>query len=270
MAQQNEHKRAEELISAYLDRRVSAEEQAFFERHIASCTNCRAQLEATRSMVAALQVMPVVKAPRSFVLPREMGKQPKRSFLPLYPALRLATVIAALAFVVLFAGDLLISRSSGASAPQSIPAVAPAPLAMQASAAPRAAAPTTEPAATEAANAAGAAAAAEPAAPMAGAAKAGAAVTITQSAAMSMPTAAPEAAAPADAAQLAPKTLRATPEPTQPALVQQAAPAAEQPAQPNRAVTTLTIDPLRIIEIVLLVLAIALGIATLVARRKQA
>ena len=83
MARQNDHNRAEELISAYLDKRVSAEEQEFFERHIASCADCRAELEATRSMVAALQAMPAMKAPRSFVLPREMAKQPKRSFLSL-------------------------------------------------------------------------------------------------------------------------------------------------------------------------------------------
>ena len=62
-------------------------------------------------MVAALKAMPVVKAPRSFVLPREMAKQPKRSIFAWYPTLRLATALAAIAFVVLFAGDLLISRS---------------------------------------------------------------------------------------------------------------------------------------------------------------
>src|SRR5512139_3116963 len=152
MARQNDHNRAEELISAYLDKRVSAEEQEFFERHIASCADCRAQLEVTRSMVAALQAMPTLKAPRSFVLPREMAKQPRRSFLSLYPALRLATVVAAMAFVVLFAGDLLISRSSGASAPQFFPNAAPAPAAMQAPEAARQVAPTQEAAAAEPAN----------------------------------------------------------------------------------------------------------------------
>ena len=120
MARQNDHKRAEELISAYLDKRVSTEEKDFFERHIASCAACRTQLETTRSLVAALKAMPAVKAPRSFVLPREMARQsaaqPKRSFLAWYPALRLATVVAALAFAVLFASDLLIIRSGGGAA----------------------------------------------------------------------------------------------------------------------------------------------------------
>src|SRR5512139_4011934 len=135
MARQNDHTRAEELISAYLDKRVSAEEQNFFEGHVASCADCRAQLEATRSMVAALRAMPAVKAPRSFVLPREMARQPKRSFLSLYPALRLATVVATLAFAVLFAGDVLFNRLGSSNAPR-LPAEAPAPVAMQAPAAP--------------------------------------------------------------------------------------------------------------------------------------
>ena len=143
MARQADHNRAEDLISAYLDQQVTAEEQQFFERHIAACADCRAQLEATRSMVAALKAMPVVKAPRSFVLPREMAKQPKRSIFAWYPTLRLATALAAIAFVVLFAGDLLISRSgSGGAALSSVPMAAPVPQQEQATTAMKVAAPT--------------------------------------------------------------------------------------------------------------------------------
>jgi hypothetical protein len=267
MARQNDHIRAEELMSAYLDKRVSAEEKNFFERHIASCADCHTQLEATRSMVAALRAMPAVKAPRSFVLPREMAKQPKRSFMSLYPALRLATVVAAMAFVVLFAGDLLLNQMGGASAPQSIPAAAPAPVAMQAPAA-----PTQEPAAAKTSTYA-ATAPTKPAAPAAGAAAKAAiseTAAITESTTISMPTATPEATALADASRQAQMRLNATPETTGPLFDQQAAPTAELPAASNVAATTPTIEPLRVIEIALLVLAIVLGIATLVARRKQA
>jgi len=268
MARQNDHTRAEELISAYLDKRVSAEEQDFFERHLASCADCRAQLEATRSMVAALRAMPAMKAPRSFVLPREIARPPKRSFLSLYPALRLATVIAAMAFVVLFARDLLISQSSGVGAPQFIPAAVPA--AMQAPEAARKGAPLQEPTAAETATYA-ATASAKSAAPAAGAAaEMSATSAMTESTAMSMATATLEATASADRASQAQRMLKATPEPTESTLDQQAAPAAEQPTQANRAEATPAIDPLRIIEIALLALAIVLGIATLVARRKQA
>jgi hypothetical protein len=55
-----------------------------------------------------------------------------------------------------------------------------------------------------------------------------------------------------------------------PTLAQQVAPAAEQPAQSNRVEVAPAIDPLRVVEIALLALVVVLGIATLVARRKQA
>jgi hypothetical protein len=267
MARQNDHTRAEELISAYLDKRVSAEEQDFFERHIVSCVECRAQLEATRSMMAALRAMPAVKAPRSFVLPRETAKQPRRSFLSWYPALRLATVIAAMAFVVLFAGDVLISRSSGASAPPSIPASVPA--AMQAPEAAPAAAPTQEPAAAATAGEA-AAAPARSAAPAGAAPQLSATAVMSELSATSLPTDTLAVTASAERALPMQKMLKATPKPTEPTLDQPAAPAAEPPAQANRVAAAPAIEPLRVIEIAALALAIVLGLATLVARRKQA
>jgi predicted anti-sigma-YlaC factor YlaD len=258
------------LISAYLDKRVTAEEQKFFERHIASCADCRAQLEVTRSLVTALRAMPTVKAPRSFVLPREMAKQPKRSFLSLYPALRLATVVAALAFVVLFAGDVLSTQLGSSNTPQFNPIAAPARVAMQAPAAPPEAAPTQELAAAEAYSAT-ATAPAELAAPSAGsAANMSETAVMTESMmAQSVPTATPEATAVADVSNQAQMRLKATPESTQLLPDQQAAPAAEQPAEANRGEVTPTIDTLRIAEIAVLVLAVVLGIATLAARRKQ-
>jgi hypothetical protein len=271
MTRQNDHTRAEELISAYLDKRVSGEDKDFFERHIASCADCRAQLEATRSMVAALRAMPVVKAPRSFVLPREMARPPRRSFLPLYPALRLATVVAAMAFVVLFAGDLLINQPHGANAPQFIPAAAPAPAALQAPEATLQAAPTQGPAAAEATTNA-AAAPARSAPPAAGAAAPMSATgAVTESMATGMPTATLEATVSvAKAPPQAQMMLKPTPGPTERLLDQQALPAANNPAQANRAEAAPAIDPLRISEIALLALVVVLGIATLVARRKQA
>jgi anti-sigma factor RsiW len=269
MARQNDHNRAEELISAYLDKRVSAEEQEFFARHIASCAACRAQLEATRSLVAALRAMPAVKAPRSFVLPREMARQPRRSFLSLYPALRLATVVAALAFVVLFAGDLLVNQVGRNNAAQPIPAEPPASVAMQAPAAPHEAAPPEETAAAEAVSVA-ATAPAESAAPAVGAAEMSATASLTESTmAMIMPTATLEATASADMARQAQMMPKATPEPTQLPLEQQAAPAVEQAAEANRVEASPTSDALRIAEIGLLVLVVVFGTAALVVRRRQ-
>lgn len=133
MATRNDHIRAEELFSAYLDKRTTADEQVFVERHVASCADCRAKLQATRSMIAALKTMPPVRAPRSFVLPKEMAKQPKRSVFAWYPALRLATVTAIAAFAVVFASDVLTPRAGGGLS--SVTMSAPAPTALQAPAA---------------------------------------------------------------------------------------------------------------------------------------
>jgi predicted anti-sigma-YlaC factor YlaD len=278
MARQADHNRAEDLISAYLDQQVTAEEKQFFERHLAACADCRAQLEATRALVAALKAMPAVKAPRSFVLPREMAKQPKRSIFAWYPALRLATVLAAIAFMVLFAGDVLISRSGGGSAVlSSVPMAAPAPQLEQAAEsmpAPAAtevavAAPTEAPAPaasnTAAATVPGAAA-------MAGAAAKSVlteTATLTDSATTML--AAPTPTLEVTAVAAVPPTLEATPEPAADMQSKRAATsAAEQPvAAPVTAAPTPTIDPLRVIEIALLGLVIVLGIAMLIARRKQ-
>jgi predicted anti-sigma-YlaC factor YlaD len=279
MARQADHNRAEDLISAYLDQQVTAEEQQFFERHLAACAECRVQLETTRSMVAALRAMPVVKAPRSFVLPREMAKQPKRSILAWYPALRLATALAAIAFVVLFAGDLLISRSGSGGAALSIPAAAPAPQLEQAAES-RQAAPTEAPATSNDSSLASSTpasgdtaatevgvAAAPPAAGAAAKAVPTETITLTDSAAMtlSMPTATPEMTVVA-AAQPA---LEATPEPAADASSERsAASAVEQPVTAV-APATPTLDPLRVIELALLSLVVVLGAAMFIARRKQ-
>ncbi len=127
MAQLTDHLRAEELFSAYIDQRVTADEQAFVDRHVATCAACRAQLQASRSMVAALKAMPVVKAPRSFVLPKSMAVQPKPSIFSWYPAMRLATVFAAIAFVLVFTSDLLTVRPNGVgNLVMSVPSMAPA------------------------------------------------------------------------------------------------------------------------------------------------
>ncbi len=280
MTRQADHNRAGDLISAYLDQQVTAEEKQFFERHLAACADCRAQLEATRSMVAALRAMPVVKAPRSFVLPREMAKQPKRSIFAWYPALRLATALAALAFVVLFAGDLLISRSGSGGAVLSIPAAAPAPQLEQSAEVRQAPAPTVVAQSTSTGTPAPVAsnyAATEPSVAAAPSMAAGAVaksaptetITLTDSAVVTLSMLTPTPAMTAVAA--AQPTLAATPEPAAEAQAERsAASAVEQPITTTVvAPAAPMIDLLRVIELALLGLVIVLGAAMFIARRKQ-
>jgi predicted anti-sigma-YlaC factor YlaD len=126
MKQINDHIHAQELFSAYIDNHTTADEKQFIERHLAVCDqNCRAVLAATRSMISATQSLPAVKAPRSFVLPKSMARKPARSIFDWYPALRLATSIAVIALVVVFASDALTPRSTSLST--NIPTSASAP-----------------------------------------------------------------------------------------------------------------------------------------------
>lgn len=277
MATRNDHIRAEDLFSAYIDKRTTADEQVFVERHVASCADCRAKLQATRSMITALKAMPPVRAPRSFVLPKEMARQPKRSVFAWYPALRLATVTAIAAFAIVFASDVLTPRVGGglssvtmsAPAPTALQAPAAAPLeapqpAEPAQPAQQAAAPAPSPAPTNAA----ADQMPAPLAPAAGAAR----VVPTE-------TPEPEADNMALMAKSAPsetltttmvsgyaqptESAEATPAP-ETAVADQAAP------EPGTVATTEaapTVDPLRIATITLGGLVVVLLAATLIARR---
>jgi hypothetical protein len=271
MAQLTDHIRAGELFSAYIDQRTTADEQAFVERHVAACADCRAQLQATRSMVAALKAMPVVKAPRSFVLPRSMAVKPKPSIFNWYPALRLATVMAAVAFVLVFAGDVLTVRhGGGGNVVMSIPstaAEAPAPLAPEQ--APAAgltmkSSPTDQPPSAQPAPAGAApdasAARAQPTATLeaadTGAAALNAQVAPTETLAADAMTDTVEATATTTLAY----AVEPTPMPAAESAVEAPIPAAAIAAPPS-------VDPLRLASIVLGGLVVVLGVATLVIRR---
>jgi hypothetical protein len=279
MAQLTDHTRAEDLFSAYIDRHVTADEQVFIERHVAACAACRAQLHATRSLVTALNVLPAVKAPRSFVLPRSMAVQPKPSIFNWYPALRLATVVAAAAFVLAFAGDLLMVRPAGggnmimsapaplatnsltsdqapataavaksAPAEQQLPSTQPAPAGAAQSNAFTLSDDFTEPAPTGAASAAGNAARLSPTATR---------EAVTQAA----PTDTLSAYAPTDTVET---TVMAAPAPT---VESTPAPAVEAPALIATTAAPSSIEPLRLASLVLGGLVVVLGVATLIARR---
>ncbi len=259
MAQQNDHVHAERLFSAYMDQRVTTDEKAFVERHVAACADCRAKLQATRVMVSALRNMPMVKAPRSFVLPREMERKAKPSiWSSWYPALRLATVVAALAFVFVFASDLLtVGSGFGFTAPAAVPAAAPAPAF---------AAPTGTPELK-----AFAAAPAQPtAAPntAAGSAEQTARSSVAATQTISDGTELPVTNTLQDTATAA-LAQAAQPTPTMQPTVIALAPPSANPSLPETATqpTTQPFDVLRVIEITLAGLVIVLFVATLIARR---
>jgi hypothetical protein len=127
-------KRRDELLSAYLDDALDAEEQAWLEKQLATDPALRADLETLRQTVSLLNDLPQAPVPRNFILPltMERRRQITRSARPrsarpawIAPLLTAATALVALAFGVLLSLDLfLVGSSQFASAPasESLPA----------------------------------------------------------------------------------------------------------------------------------------------------
>jgi hypothetical protein len=112
-----------ERLSAYLDGQLSRAEVARLEARLRDEALLREALDGLRQAKAALASLPSLRPPRNFTLTREMaGVRPQRRA---YPALRLATAIATVAFLAVSGLDVL-SRGAGRFAPG---ASAPAPAA---------------------------------------------------------------------------------------------------------------------------------------------
>ena len=109
-----------ERLSAYLDNQLSAKEKAGLEARLVRESELRTALAGLRQTARALRSLPVVKPPRNFTLsPRQVEAmaQPRRFFL----VLRLATVFAAIALVLVFAGDFAASTAPALSPAASAP-----------------------------------------------------------------------------------------------------------------------------------------------------
>ena len=116
--------RNDELLSAYIDNRLSASERAQFDTRLAAEPALRAELDDLRRVVQAVRTMPRKPAPRSFALDPQRYA-PRQTFLTrIYPTLRLANAAVALVFVVVL-GALLVQAVPGRLA--MAPAAAQAP-----------------------------------------------------------------------------------------------------------------------------------------------
>jgi anti-sigma factor RsiW len=118
-----------ELLSAYLDGALEAEEKAMLEARLTEEPELQRELVALRQTVALVKMLPNVKAPRSFQLTPEMvGKQEGERPMTLVVAQRPRIVRYVPAFIsaaaslvlVLFGLSLLLTNNLGSS---SIPSV---------------------------------------------------------------------------------------------------------------------------------------------------
>lgn len=224
------HADVRELLSVYLDERLSPDQAAKVETHLSRCGSCRNELESLRATRQLLQLLPAVRPPRSFTL--EAAPRPvalPRSFF----YLRAATAVAAAAFAALVAVRAVLPM---AGLPAAAPDVYRATLATAPAAAPAAleepkAAPALRQPAAEVGSLSAPAQAAAPTpapAPVAPrAAPAAKAAAPTEGAAAPALRAAQVAPTQEPAADAAAPLAGATPAP--------AAAAAAAPAQPERA-----------------------------------
>ncbi len=81
---QQEHLTTEQL-SAFLDKQLTPQEQAFFDAHLQSCQRCQHVLAELRGTVALLRAMPEPPLPRSFTLPAGLSQTPVARPQPLPP-----------------------------------------------------------------------------------------------------------------------------------------------------------------------------------------
>jgi hypothetical protein len=119
--------RRDELLSAYLDDQLNAEERAGLEAQLAVDPDLQAALDALRHTVSLVRDLPPVRVPRNFILPQTAATRPQ----PVRPAplqrawaapfLTAATAVFGLLFAVVLAGDLLLSAGGVAYAPMPEP-----------------------------------------------------------------------------------------------------------------------------------------------------
>jgi len=104
-----EHERCQESLSAFLDGEQTPRERSRAQGHLDECTACRADLESLRRTVSLLRAAPVIRPPRSFVLPAAEGARQKhvvRRRLS-YAYLQGATAVATVLLVLVVSGDVL-------------------------------------------------------------------------------------------------------------------------------------------------------------------
>jgi hypothetical protein len=122
---QQEHLTTEQL-SAFLDKQLTPQEQAFFDAHLQSCQRCQGVLEELRRTVALLHAMPRPQLPRSFTLPagishiRVAHPQPAQQGrilrYTLQRTVRVVSTLAAVIAVIFILSGLLANFRFGSNA----------------------------------------------------------------------------------------------------------------------------------------------------------
>jgi anti-sigma factor RsiW len=95
-----------ETLSAFLDGEISGRDQERLEARLQSDEALRVYLEGLRRTRAAVRSLPILRAPRNYYLTPEMVGQ-KGTTRRLFPVLSFASALATMLFVLLLVGDFI-------------------------------------------------------------------------------------------------------------------------------------------------------------------
>jgi len=104
----SEHQWAAQQLSAYLDGELSPPHRAHIEAHLKECQTCAEELRTLHWTVNLTAQMPVLKAPRSFLVTEAIAQPRRTPFSVAYVYLRSATVAVAALLLVVLASDFLL------------------------------------------------------------------------------------------------------------------------------------------------------------------
>lgn len=100
----SECQRVQGMLSPYIDGQLGPSDREGMESHLEGCRACRRELESLRATVNLLHRVTMVSPPRSFAIAKAAPK-PLPAAVWSFGVLRVATAIAALLLVFVFAGD---------------------------------------------------------------------------------------------------------------------------------------------------------------------
>ena len=104
----SEAKKRQEAITAYLDDALTAGERQRLEQQMAADPTLRADMEQQRLVKLNVSRLPQVRAPRNFTLdPALFGRPARQSNARLYPAMRVATVLVGVFFIIAVGAEIL-------------------------------------------------------------------------------------------------------------------------------------------------------------------
>jgi hypothetical protein len=104
-----------QALSSYLDGQLSISEKTRLEARLTADTRLKSTLEEMQKTRLLLRSLPRHRAPRNFTLSRSMV--PARPMLPLFPAFRMASIVAGLLMAAAFMGQFALGRATQFAAP---------------------------------------------------------------------------------------------------------------------------------------------------------